>query len=410
MSEVLQRLSESKDPLENDLAKVYLHWQDMRRKQGLTASLGYEPRDINADGPISVIASRVLKASSGFEEIDPNLSYEALVLKYPDRFAPNVVAAADERLRAGNSQLKAFRQQDIQFFIKAYSFDLFDEIGVTITPAEWIGRTVKVPQMIKANDYAEQFLLSGFSSFIWLHEEEKNGERGRGLTALVQFGPMNLDRSAKIIDAIVFERPVGKELLEAYRKNDDFIAKIDSNRHTKTWPVSDKNVSMLLSAVRKKIHQIADYENRNIDPRDDLNLEKVENATALRLVVLRRNQSAFRQVLLTARPHQCAISGTSEIAVLEAAHIIPYAERFANRDKLENGLLLRSDIHKLFDAHLISINPKTRRVEIANNLTSADYIKLNEAMVEDDVSEASLDFHFEAFKQCMKEATNSNRE
>jgi len=101
---------------------------------------------------------------------------------------------------------------------------------------------------------------------------------------------------------------------------------------------------------------------------------------------------------LRRRPQHCAITGTSEISVLEAAHIIPYAERFADRDKLENGLLLRSDIHKLFDAHLISINPTTRKVEVSDCIESPDYLSLHGAAVADEISSKSLSFHFETFQ------------
>ena len=118
MSEVMKNLRGSVDPLENDLARVYEHWQEVKRSQGQRAGLGYEPRDIKTLGPESVISSRVLNASAGFEEVDSDQSYEALVLKYPDRFTPDVIAAAQERLKLGASKVDQFRRQDIQFFAK----------------------------------------------------------------------------------------------------------------------------------------------------------------------------------------------------------------------------------------------------------------------------------------------------
>ncbi|GER02196.1 hypothetical protein JCM17845_28190 [Iodidimonas gelatinilytica] len=76
MSEVMKALRNSTDALENDLARVYDHWQEVKRSQGQRAGLGYEPRDINASDAVSVISRRVLNASAGFEEVDPDLSYE----------------------------------------------------------------------------------------------------------------------------------------------------------------------------------------------------------------------------------------------------------------------------------------------------------------------------------------------
>lgn len=86
MSDVMAALRASADRLQNDLASVLDHWQDVKRSQGQPASLGYEPRDIARDGAVAVISRRVLNASAGFEVVDPSQSYESLVLKYADRF------------------------------------------------------------------------------------------------------------------------------------------------------------------------------------------------------------------------------------------------------------------------------------------------------------------------------------
>ncbi len=399
MSEVMKNLRGSADPLENDLARVYEHWQEVKRSQGQRAGLGYEPRDIKTLGPESVISSRVLNASAGFEEVDSDQSYEALVLKYPDRFTPDVIAAAQERLKLGASKVDQFRRQDIQFFTKSRSIELFKEHGIQPSIEGWVGRDAQLPELHKDNSYADEILTKGFRSLVWLHEQEKDGEHGRGLTAVVEFGPMQLDRRAQVLDAVFFERPIGKELLEAHKDDGTFISRIDASRHSRIWPILGSDVDSLLSAVREKAHKIAEYENLSPDPHEPLNLEKIEDTTALRQVVLRRYQSTFRQALLHKRPKRCAITGTNELSVLEAAHIIPYAARFADRDKQENGLLLRSDIHKLFDAHLISINPETKEIEVSDRIESSDYLSLCGRIVSDEVSQKSLSFHFENFQK-----------
>jgi hypothetical protein len=399
MSEVMKALKASADPLEKELARIYEHWQEIKRSQGHRAGLGYEPRDINASGAVSVISSRVLNASAGFEDVDPDQSYESLVLKYSERFTPAVILAAQERLELGASKVIQFRQQDIQFFVKSSAIELFGEPGISPSVERWIGRGAFLPDLHKDNDYAEEILIKGFRGLVWLHEQEKDGERGRGLTAVVEFGPMQPDRRAPVLDAVFFGCPVGKELLEAHKDDGSFISRIDAYRHSRIWPISDNDVESLLSAVRKKAHKIAEYENQNPDPHEPLNLEKIEDYTALRQVVLRRYQNVFRQALLNQRSNSCAITGTSELSVLEAAHIIPYAERFADRDKPENGLLLRSDIHKLFDAHLLSINPKTKKIEVSDCVASSDYLSLRGKTVADEVSPKSLDFHFDKFRK-----------
>jgi predicted restriction endonuclease len=78
----------------------------------------------------------------------------------------------------------------------------------------------------------------------------------------------------------------------------------------------------------------------------------------------RCEQKEFRQKLLHLFNNKCIISGSS--FGLEACHIIPFAE--SNNMSLDNGLILSSSYHKMFDEYLWSINPKTLQVEVCNEL------------------------------------------
>jgi predicted restriction endonuclease len=69
------------------------------------------------------------------------------------------------------------------------------------------------------------------------------------------------------------------------------------------------------------------------------------------------------------------LSQTKVEAVLEAAHITPYLGEKTNH--ISNGLLLRADLHTLFDLYLIRINPTTLRVEISPNLAATPYWNYN---------------------------------
>uniref|UniRef100_UPI001E42BDBE HNH endonuclease n=1 Tax=Shewanella chilikensis TaxID=558541 RepID=UPI001E42BDBE len=81
----------------------------------------------------------------------------------------------------------------------------------------------------------------------------------------------------------------------------------------------------------------------------------------------RRGQAKFRENLLAAYENTCAVTGCIESEVLEAAHIVPYSEEQSY--ELSNGILLRADIHTLFDLFLISIDPQTGNVVVANRLS-----------------------------------------
>ena len=95
----------------------------------------------------------------------------------------------------------------------------------------------------------------------------------------------------------------------------------------------------------------------------------------LRNVAIRQGQSKFRESLLEAYQGRCAITRTAIPAILQAAHIIPYDGKKTNN--VPNGLLLRSDIHNLFDLGILRINPDSMQIEISEELSDSDYAKLN---------------------------------
>lgn len=101
---------------------------------------------------------------------------------------------------------------------------------------------------------------------------------------------------------------------------------------------------------------------------------KDERQKRKRAVVNRPGQKKFKHQLMKAYGGCCSITGCSVEAVLNAAHIIPYLG--TKTDHPSNGLLLRVDIHKLFDIHYLSINPKTNRVEMAEVLKNTVYWEL----------------------------------
>jgi putative restriction endonuclease len=68
------------------------------------------------------------------------------------------------------------------------------------------------------------------------------------------------------------------------------------------------------------------------------------------------------------------------LPVLEAAHIKPYSE--GGRHELPNGLLLRSDLHKLFDEGYITVDCGDRRIVVSGRIreefeNGRDYYQLH---------------------------------
>jgi len=83
------------------------------------------------------------------------------------------------------------------------------------------------------------------------------------------------------------------------------------------------------------------------------------------LTKVRLGQGAFRVLITDAYNRRCSISGEKTLPVLEAAHIKPYA--LSGPNYISNGLLLRSDIHKLFDSGYITVT-KEYKVEVSKRI------------------------------------------
>lgn len=77
-----------------------------------------------------------------------------------------------------------------------------------------------------------------------------------------------------------------------------------------------------------------------------------------RLAPYRISQQSFQAVVLSAYHGCCAITGSKIRPALQAAHIRPVTVGGENR--LDNGLLLRSDVHTMFDRGYLAVDPSYR--------------------------------------------------
>ena len=79
----------------------------------------------------------------------------------------------------------------------------------------------------------------------------------------------------------------------------------------------------------------------------------------------RLGQGAFRVVVTDAYQRRCSITGEKTLPVLEAAHIKPYAAEGPH--SVNNGLLLKSDFHTLFDSGYITVD-EDYRIDVSRRL------------------------------------------
>lgn len=127
---------------------------------------------------------------------------------------------------------------------------------------------------------------------------------------------------------------------------------------------------------RRDIDKLATDQER-VDAEGYFNPENIEDARKRisTSIVQRQGQPKFRRDLLEAYNGRCAITGCDAEQALEAAHIIPYLGPDTNHPS--NGLLLRADIHTLFDLYLVTVDPETMKVRIDPSLAKTCYGELD---------------------------------
>jgi len=100
----------------------------------------------------------------------------------------------------------------------------------------------------------------------------------------------------------------------------------------------------------------------------DLPLEQIEQRVRRgkpQTVYPRLGQGSFRVVVADAYQRRCALTGSPVLHVLEAAHVRPVTEDGPNN--VQNGILLRQDVHTLFDRGYITVTPDYR-VEVSRRI------------------------------------------
>ncbi|NIY66559.1 HNH endonuclease [Streptomyces malaysiensis] len=117
---------------------------------------------------------------------------------------------------------------------------------------------------------------------------------------------------------------------------------------------------------------------KNATPLDILDNRRkvIAGGHSVRTVRARKGQAAFRSTLLEDFGQVCAFLGPAPAAVLEAAHLYSYAAN--GKHHAFGGLLLRRDVHRLFDLGEIAINPDTLTLDVASSTREyPDYDKLH---------------------------------
>ena len=107
-----------------------------------------------------------------------------------------------------------------------------------------------------------------------------------------------------------------------------------------------------------------------------------EREAIQRAIKARRGQKKFRDKLIARYQSRCVVSRCSLVDALEAAHIVPY--RSENDNNAANGLLLRADLHTLFDLDMLAIEPESFTVHVHPRARLGGYEVLHGAVAQFD--------------------------
>jgi hypothetical protein len=158
---------------------------------------------------------------------------------------------------------------------------------------------------------------------------------------------------------------------------------IHNKRGNQMYSAALHKYAAYLSAVEKNIvggrhfeEEILEIEKEleespEFDPQNQTDARK----KMLRQIVVRQGQRKFRLKLIAAYDAKCAITHCGVLPILEAAHITPYLGNTTNL--AANGILLRSDIHTLWDLGLIAIHPTSKYVFVDASITDDTYRALH---------------------------------
>lgn len=146
--------------------------------------------------------------------------------------------------------------------------------------------------------------------------------------------------------------------------------KSESPRYNIQLSIQEVNIQWakeLFGAQALPVIHLAAGEADNDSP--DL-LEGDQRKIVDRQIKQRRGQKKFRDKLIKSNP-VCAVTGCELVDILEAAHIDAY--RNDSHNHISNGMLLRSDIHTLYDLNHVVINPQTKTVHFSKEALSETY-------------------------------------
>lgn len=250
-------------------------------------------------------------------------------------------------------------------------------------------------------------IQEGDELWIWTHEDDQFG-RGWGLTARATAGRQRRQDNFIAItlrDVERLARPFGLRDLGDGDTGSRLLNHARAHRHHQAYLIDDGDYADFRKVVDAKSHELTEevrqsysegWEIEVLNHKGDLLSGLQERKTSTQKT--RPEQAQFRDALIKRYKGRCVITRCAIPEALEAAHVMPHTGD-PKWDHPDNGMLLRSDLHSLFDALLWSIDPKNNRMRVAEHLKTTTYGKLDGREIDHQVAPALLEVHFRQFKK-----------
>lgn len=197
----------------------------------------------------------------------------------------------------------------------------------------------------------------------------------QGKTAEDLRDPRRIYANAALFRCAADRVPVGVIIPAETGRGYQVLGLATVERYSNGWfelvgPVSIKaeaaaNAAETSGSVSVSLVDLSSLPSFNPDAAQDTRLKVVAE------VFRRQGGARFRRGLLLAYEGRCAMSRYDAEPALEAAHIVPYRGPQTNHPT--NGLLLRADLHDLFDLGLIAVDTDSMRLKIGSDLAGTMY-------------------------------------